>query len=92
MAGVLSGCLGSSFGVPPSVCSGRVRCCPDRLLCWWSGCVLRAGRVVVGGSVASGVCLWCPFRIAPATVSLSVSGLGVRVSYICTQFAPAFDL
>jgi hypothetical protein len=34
--------------------------------------------VWVGGSAASGVFLWCPFRIAPTAVSFV--GVGVRCS------------
>jgi len=33
---------------------------------------------LVGGSAASGLGRWCPFRIAPATVSFV--GVGVRCS------------
>ena len=64
-------CLGASVLplVVPSVAAGRVRCGSDCLSCGWSGCVLRAGRVLVGGSAASGVGRWCPFRIASAAVS-----------------------
>ena len=79
--GVLSGCLGSasggSFGLFGSFL-GRSFC----LLCWWLVGVLGSGRSSVGGSAASGLGRWCPFRIAPATVLL----VGVRsgcASLVC---------
>ena len=84
LVGVLSGCLGAASGVPPSVAAGRVRCGSDCLLFWWSGCVSRAGRMLVGG--------WLPLVCASGVLSglhpppfyLSVFGLGVPLWCACS--------